>query len=315
MIWVVLAASAVLAAVAAAAVTWPYRRGDAGRVERSADPLEDERSALLRSLRQLDDERASGLISERDHAALRSETEVRAVAVLRALEARDDERDPASNARVTCTARAGADATALDEAAPNGSRTAPTRRAGAPLAVLIVGVVVALAMVPLLIHAVSQRTAGASITGDTGIAGSTAPGSADLRIGELERRVRDHPNDPAARLDLADAYMRYGRTGLAALQFTEALRLDPPNVAAHTGLAMILFARGRDDDALYMVDRALLVAPNDPEALYARGVILLRGLDRPKDAREAFEAYLAAAPFGSHRAEVQRLLAGTPTSP
>ena len=59
------------------------------------------------------------------------------------------------------------------------------------------------------------------------------------------------------------------------------------------------------------MNQALAVDPTYPEALYFKGVILFKGLDRPADAAEAFKAYLAAAPFGSHRAEVQQLLTRT----
>jgi hypothetical protein len=56
------------------------------------------------------------------------------------------------------------------------------------------------------------------------------------------------------------------------------------------------------------VDRALEIDPAYPEALYERGVILLRGLDRPVPAASAFRSYLEEAPFGARRAEVGDLL-------
>jgi Flp pilus assembly protein TadD len=118
-----------------------------------------------------------------------------------------------------------------------------------------------------------------------------------------------------ARLDLAERYVRDGKTGLAAVQFSEALRLDPKNVEAHTGLAAILFDAGRFDDALFLVNDALATSPRDPEALYRKGIILLKGLQRPQEAARAFAAYLAAAPFGAHRDEVRSLLAGLPSPP
>jgi hypothetical protein len=50
-----------------------------------------------------------------------------------------------------------------------------------------------------------------------------------------------------------------------------------------------------------MVDRVLAASPDYPEALYVRGLINLMGLRRPKAAERDFSAYLAVAPFGSHR--------------
>ena len=58
-----------------------------------------------------------------------------------------------------------------------------------------------------------------------------------------------------------------------------------------------------------MADQVLAAHPNYPEALYVRGLILLIGLRQPQAAERDFIAYLAAAPFGSHRTAVVTLLA------
>jgi cytochrome c-type biogenesis protein CcmH/NrfG len=328
MTWVViLPISAALAAVAAFGILRPYRRGRAIALERLTDPLEDERTTLLRTLRDLDDDRASGVLSARDHAALRAETEVRAVAVLRALEARDGDGESAPRIREVRSTTISSPAVppeangsgAADGPDGSGSVSSPARgRSRGSIAALSLGAILTIAIVPLLIGAISQRGAGGSLSGDTGIAGSAAPGStsaADPGLAAFERRVRQAPRSVSARLDLAERYVRDRRSGLAAVQFSEALRLDPTNVEAHTGLAAILFDVGRFDDALFLVNDALATSPRDPEALYRKGVILMRGLDRPQEAAQAFRAYLAAAPFGAHRDEVRALLAGLPPSP
>jgi hypothetical protein len=85
--WINLLAAAVLAGVAAAGILRPFGK-QAGVLERLADPLEDERKSLLRALRDLDQDRATGVLTEDAYRMLRGETETRAVAVLRTLEAR-----------------------------------------------------------------------------------------------------------------------------------------------------------------------------------------------------------------------------------
>jgi cytochrome c-type biogenesis protein CcmH/NrfG len=169
-------------------------------------------------------------------------------------------------------------------------------------------------VVALLIGAVTHRAPGDAISGDSAIGSPGEPSAAsdaqDPALRALQLQVAQDPNDITSRLDLATRYVQDGRTGLAALQFTEVIRLDPRDVEARTGLAAILFASGHAEDALSLLNDALRVSPRDPEALYQTGIVLLKGLNRPQDAAKAFEEYLSAAPFGAHRDEVRTLLAG-----
>ena len=64
--WFVLLAAAVLAGVAAGGILRPFGSGRMVVMERLADPLEDERAGLLRTLRELEDERARGGPCKRD---------------------------------------------------------------------------------------------------------------------------------------------------------------------------------------------------------------------------------------------------------
>ncbi|TMK78049.1 MAG: hypothetical protein E6G47_10265 [Actinobacteria bacterium] len=80
---VVVLVSALLAGIAAAGVLRPFgARRAVLRLDPQADPMDDERAGLLRALRDLDEERARGALSDEDHRALRTDTERRAVSVL-----------------------------------------------------------------------------------------------------------------------------------------------------------------------------------------------------------------------------------------
>ncbi|MFN2590782.1 MAG: c-type cytochrome biogenesis protein CcmI [Actinomycetota bacterium] len=278
---VVVIAAAALAAVAAVGVAWPFGRRSDGLVP--VDPLEDERASLLQALRDLDRDRAFGLLSDEDHRALRAETETRAVAVLRALEGRDRSGELAADLRELRPA------TGADH-----RDGGPSRRAAA--VVTVAAAVVALT-VPFLAGALRDRAPDQPITG----------GSQDA-LSFYRERVRAHPDDIAARLDLADHLTRAGDAEGAIAQYLAALEIDPENAEARASLGFILYLAGKPEDGLAEVSHALRNAPTYPEALYFKGVILLEGLDRPADAVDAFEAYLAAAPFGARRAEVQDLL-------
>jgi cytochrome c-type biogenesis protein CcmI len=277
---VVLLAAAALAAVAAIGVLRPFGGSRSQYRNGPADPLEEERASLLRALRELESDHATGVISAEDYRALRAETEVRAVAVLRAVEARDGQGDLHSGLRE------------LRPATPSGPHS--WTRSFVPVA-LVLAALAALA-VPMLTDAVRDRVADQPISG----------GSDPLAF--FEQRVRDHPQDLAARLDLAQRYLQTGDVEKAVEQYLVALEIEPDNPEARATLGFLLHRAGSSEAGLAEVNRALELSPEDPEALYFKGLILLDGLDRPSDAAEAFRSYLEAAPFGARRTEVQDLL-------
>ena len=284
MTFIVIMAAILLAAAAAAGVVRPFGRTGIANVELT-DPLEDERAGLLQALRELEREHTSGLLSDDDYRGLRAETEARAVAVLRALEARDG---------------AGVLAAGLRELRPsstdNGSHSRMRRLAPAVIAAAVLVAVVA----PLLANAARSRSAQDPISG--GQANAQDP------FAFFKDRVREHPNDVAARLDLADRYLQASDVEHAIAEYLAALKIDPDNPEARAKLGFLLYQAGKPQDGLDQVDRALRVSPNDPEALYFRGVILLEGMKRAEEAVAAFAAYLEAAPFGARREEVKGLL-------
>jgi tetratricopeptide (TPR) repeat protein len=289
-----------LTAIAAVAVLWPYQRGSAAALQRLADPLEDERRRALRHLRDLDEDRGAGKLDEAGYRDARAEAEARAVAVLRALEAREGTGELAGSLRE------------VRRPAPSGATRRPggglpgrrwPRRAVAGL----VGVVVVAGAAALLDGAVGDRgngqlTTGQAATGDT----LGGPGAASLE--RLERRVREHPGDVGAHLTLAERYLDAGRLKEATLEYLGALKLDPSNVEANTQFGLLLFRSGLPEPGLRSVEQALAVDPRYPEALYAKGLILFMGLRQPKAAVPSLRTYLQVAPFGDHRDLAQQLL-------
>jgi tetratricopeptide (TPR) repeat protein len=285
--WAILLAGAVLAGVAAGGILRPFGSPREVILERLSDPLEDERSSLLRALRDLEEERARGELLDETYRSLRAETEARAVFVLRVIEAREGGGQLASELRELRAVRSG------DGGAPS---TSPRRTmlSGLVLGALILGL-----SVPFLARAVSGRGPGQPITG-------FAQGAGSLSL--FQQRVADHPRDLAARLDLADRYMASGSTAAAAGQYLVALQIDPRNAEARAKLGFLLYQGGKPQEGLQAVESALATDPSYPEALYYKGVILLRAMGRRADAAQAFRSYLGAAPFGARREEAQLLL-------
>ncbi|HSD48377.1 MAG TPA: tetratricopeptide repeat protein [Actinomycetota bacterium] len=284
-----------LALVAGAGVVAGFLREAPVPIEPLADPLEERREALLRSLADLEEAHASGALDEAGYVRLREQTEGRIARVLRALDRRDSVtlRDPASAVPVSDVM--------VDEA-PTGGRdvrppSAEPRRVPAwAVAVIIGGTVLAVVVASLARDAEPQ------------IQIATSPQTSDP-LAFFEQRVTDHPDDLAARLDLAHRYLDAGMSEDALSEYAVALRLDPDDAEALAHVGIILYQAGRPQDALRSVERALSTDPRYPEALFFRGVILLRGLERPEEAITAFETYLDAAPFGVEREKAKDLIA------
>jgi Tfp pilus assembly protein PilF len=137
---------------------------------------------------------------------------------------------------------------------------------------------------------------------------SATPGQL-AAVAAAEAAVRKNPKDVTAHLTLADAYAAAGASQLAAVEYLAVLRLDPMNAEANTNLALLAFEVGQAAEGKTMVDRVLAADPSYPEALYVRGLINLIGLRQPAAAERDLSAYLAVAPFGSHRAAAATLLA------
>lgn len=282
----VLAASAVagLGMLAAAGVVAGLTRRDPAPLEPPDDPLQDGRLALLRSRADLEDAHAAGALDEDEYVRLREATDARMARVERALERR--EHSPPAQVRV-------ASRTATTDGASSEPRRVPPWAAVA----LIAGVVLAMVVAALVRDA--EPTPGEA---------SAPPESAEDPLASFEQRVRDHPDDLAARLDLAHRYLDAQMIEEALAEYAVALELDPDDAEALAHVGYILYVGERPQEALASVDRALETDPSYPEALFFRGVILLGGLDRPGEAVEAFEAYLDSAPFGVQRGRAQELI-------
>jgi tetratricopeptide (TPR) repeat protein len=154
-------------------------------------------------------------------------------------------------------------------------------------------------------------TVGARLPGDPatgrGRAGETV--SAADRERALEAAARRRPDDAGAQLALAR--FRLGRRDAAgALEaFRAAATLAPtdPEPFAYSG--WIIRLQGYPDQALQLLDKALSVDPDYPDAHFFRGFILLRDQKAPERAIPDFQQYLVAAPDSPLADQVRALLA------
>jgi len=292
--------------------------GKAARPQvRGHDPDDDRRRALLRQLRDLDDDLAAGKLTADDHTRLREPVEREAAVALT--------RKPQGPAWSATTGPPSGPGTT----GPRQGRDAGygARRWSRRTATLVTLAAAAAGIAILLVGAVSARRPGQTITGNSvaGTApvaaspGASAPAAGSGRkpptrqqlaaVAAAEAQVKQNPKEVSAHLTLAEAYAAAGASQLAAVEYLAVTRLDPANAEANTNLALLALEVGRAAQGKAMVDRVLAADPKYPEALYVRGLINLMGLRRPRAAERDFGAYLTVAPFGSQRTAAVTLLA------
>jgi cytochrome c-type biogenesis protein CcmH/NrfG len=271
---IVLPAAAVLLLVAVAGAAIPVRSKRLPPIESFGDPLEDRRTALLIELTDLETSKRMGALDPADYTRLRAETEQRMARVLRAMEQRRTGQPPTGDGQIR-----------------EGRRSMLSWMAIAVAAAAVLGAIVG----PSLARSLGARDSGTNLTAPTSIS-------------FFENRVQAHPGDVAARLDLAHRYLDAGQIRASYEQYAAALRLQPNNSEALANLGILLNVSGKPKRGLQFVDRALAVDPDNAEALFFKGVILLRGLDRPVPAILALKAFLRASPFGSEADQARGLL-------
>jgi len=279
------------------------------------------RDRLLRQLRDLDNDLAAHKLDAADHARLREPVERAAADVLVNLS----------------TAAAAQSAPAADRPASRGAgtRQAPgQRRANGSrlrtrLIALVAGAAVILGLGALLATSSTPRAPGATISGDappaergspgagpagsaTGSGASAATPEQLAEVSAAEASVKRDPKDPEAHLALARAYEAAAAPQLATIEYLAVTQLDRANPEANAALALVALAAGQPEQGKKLVDTALAAHPGHPEALYARGLVQLMGLGQLAAGQRDLKAYLANAPFGSHRDTVETLLAMIP---
>jgi cytochrome c-type biogenesis protein CcmH/NrfG len=249
--------------------------------------LERERDFLLKSLDDLETERASGNIDDASYAELHDDYTARAAATIRAL-------------------RDGVDA----RPAPP---PVPWRRRG-----LVIAGIVAFAV---LAGVTLAAALGARLPGQTssGNAPSNAPARGE-RQARLEAAVESNPNDPQPRLALARFLEESGDAVESLKRYDEAVAIAPDNVDALANAGRLRFIvagqvpspdaqRQLVAGARDLLDRAVQADPDHADAHYYRGVLLLDGYNEVDAAVGEFQRYLVLAPEGRFATQARNALA------
>lgn len=256
---------------------------EGGRPGEELVVLRSQRDFLLRSIEDLDRERAAGELSEPQYQRLLDTYTAQAAQVLRRLEEGLGDDQAA-------------------EAPP--STSGPRWRR--PLVGLGLAGLAAVAGL-LLASALGLRGPGETITGNEQ--------SRDPRSVTLQRAIEQRPDDPLARTAYARFLLTAGEPVEALRQFDEAARLDPANAEALAYGGWIVFLGGLADEALPRLDAAVARQPDYPDAHFFRGMVLLQGKGDQAGATEELQTYLDLAPQSPLAAQVRTVLAELQPAP
>ncbi len=241
-------------------------------VPRDADrqALEEQREFFLRSLRDLDEERAAGDIDDLDYYGLKDDYTVRAAEVLRALDELDQ---PAVRQNETV-------------AAP--TVASPTRRRWRrPVAVAVVALVVAGLASWAVVSASGTRVPGQTISG-----AAVGPEAVDQRLLAAQKAT--------ARGDGVSAIKDY----------EAILKTDPNQLQALTGEGWILAQTRQPDllaQGIGLLTRALVDQPGFELARLYRGIALIAAGQQARAVPD-LRYYLAHGPDPTLVAKVRQAL-------
>ncbi len=255
--------------------------------------LEEERDFLLKSLDDLEQERAAGGIDEESYRALHDDYTARAAAVIRSL-------------------RDGVDA-----------RPAPVEKPAARRW-LVVGGIVAFAVIAgvALAFALGARLPGETSSGNTDP--QTQPSPSVDRRERLEQAVAENPDDVAARLLLAQFLEADDDLPGALREYDEVSRIDPSNATAQAQSGRILYLTATAADPLdaaslveesrARLDRAVELDPELADARFFRAIVLANEYGDFVGAQNDLQRYLIAEPEGAFATQARQLLADVTTA-
>lgn len=263
--WII---SALLTVLVAVVLLSPLMRASA-RVS-----LYDEGEAAVYrdQLRELDRDKASGLISADDADYARAEIGRRLLAIAGRAKTGGEGADPASEASA---------------ARPVGRRRYTFSQAFILLCLPVIGLA-------------GYLEIGSPGTLDAPLAARIEnPGDdVDLLVAKVERHLAGNPEDGNGWNVLAPVYFRIGRLPDAELAFRNAIRILGPDAERMNGLGETLVLRNDGivtDDAQMAFQAALKIEPNNPRADFYLALALEQS-GRRAEALAAFQAIAAASP-------------------
>jgi cytochrome c-type biogenesis protein CcmH/NrfG len=247
-----------------------------------AQELRAEKDILLRAIKDLEFDLASGKLSHQDYSAMRSKYEGRAMAVLQELDAHE-----------VALLKRQQPSTLPQQPALSPMKTSSPLWSRPVFAASVIGLLIAIVGGGgFLLGRVTQEVSV------EGMAREASQGSGGQMTATMEARLSQNPRDLEALVGLGRIYLQMGQLPKAIELYKRALDIDANNVSALSGMAMILAQAGHSDQALILFDRALAINPQVPMALLFKGRILYEEKKDYAGAIANWEQFLRVMPQG-----------------
>ncbi|MCC6543912.1 MAG: tetratricopeptide repeat protein [Nitrospirae bacterium] len=294
--------AAVIVIVAVLFIAWPlFRKGSsplsqgmdtAGR-EESID-LETEKQNILESLTDLESDRQGGKLTQADYERLKDIDEHRLAGILDMIDS------AAAAAKISARHQTGTGST---EQAP---RFRTMNIAGfLLLTALVIGGSSGIYYYQNVKTQNQNQEAMMENQGDPSMDGAANPLE---MVAQLERKLRQNPDDLQGQIMAGRSYMTIDRPEDARKAWNKVIELDPANVEAHYSLGYLLIQTAdagtpqNFEKAIGHLDAALLLSPGLPAALYYKGLALTH-LKKYDEAESNWNSALHGLPPGSEDAE------------
>jgi len=294
-----------------AALTMPlFRRsanpllvGNEADIDEERVNLDIERQTLLRTLSELEVNYSQGKVSLADYERLKLGYEHRLLKVLDRLDA------------IPWTAQG----SAKQKTSKQKKNHVSASNKGHWVAIGMVGLIVAAGSSGIyeLVHWKFDRDA----TSGGGVPAQAMPPIDPLKmVARLEKRLKENPDDLQGQVMIGRSYGALERWEDAMTAWRKVLELDPRHYTAHFQMGEILLrttalTNPRDaEEALFHIDKALIVTPQDASVLWLRGWSLV-AMGRNSEADETWTEAFQYIPQGTEESEtvkkaLQNLRAG-----
>jgi len=132
---------------------------------------------------------------------------------------------------------------------------------------------------------------------------------ADAQAAPLIEKLKSSPNDPELLAGIGNFYYDAQQFAIAIDYYGRSLKTKPADAAVRTDMATAYWYLGNADRAIEEYNKALNDAPDNPNTLFNRGLVKLRGKMDTTGALADFQKLLLVAPNYPGKSKVEEMMA------